>query len=238
MKKDVDYILRYMQSETLMNSEDESMSQLLALNDLVCSVIGNRDTAVVIGVVKQVQDTLTVTPAALTQVTQLPANPDIPVSVTRTCTALGAIAPELTTTTTRFVTRPASSTHHSLGVSTPPTPTCHTASHTASEKILSLKDLSYLQRREFKIHGGQIGDQSSDITYSSLSEQIDEGVKEGFTETGVICSVLKIIKPGSFKDMLINKDEISISKIKGFLRSHLGDKASTELFQELVCKII
>lgn len=50
----------------------------------------------------------------------------------------------------------------------------------------------------------------------------------------VIRGVLRIVKPGAFKDMLTNKDEITICELKGFLRSHLGEKASTELFQELM----
>ncbi|KAL2091623.1 hypothetical protein ACEWY4_013886 [Coilia grayii] len=117
-----------------------------------------------------------------------------------------------------------------------PLPTPHHAwSHSASGGMVSLKDLSYLQRREFKVHGGQIGDHSSDMTYNSICKQIDEGVREGFSETEVIRGVLKIVKPGIFKHMLINKDELTVSELKGFLRSHLCEKASTELFQELMC---
>lgn len=104
-----------------------------------------------------------------------------------------------------------------------------------AQTMFSSKDLPYLQRRDFKVHGGQIGDQSSEITYNSISQQIDEGIKEGFTEAEVIRGVLRIIKPGAFKDMLTNKDEITICELKGFVRSHLGEKASTELFQELMC---
>lgn len=96
--------------------------------------------------------------------------------------------------------------------------------------MVSLKDLSYLQCREFKVYGGQIGDQNSDITYNSICKQIDEGVREGFTETEIIRGVLRIVKPGAFKDMLTNKDERTICELKGFLRSHLGERAGTELF--------
>ena len=101
--------------------------------------------------------------------------------------------------------------------------------------MVSLKHLSYLQRREFKVHGGQIRDQSSDITYNSISKQIDEGDREGFTETEVIRGVLKCVKPGAFKNMLTNKDDLTICELKGFLRSHLCEKAGTELFQDLMC---
>lgn len=35
----MDYVVSYMQSDTLLNLEDEGMSQLLMMNDLVCKVI-------------------------------------------------------------------------------------------------------------------------------------------------------------------------------------------------------
>lgn len=59
--------------------------------------------------------------------------------------------------------------------------------------------------------------------------------KEGFAEAEVVCGVLRIIKPGTFKDMLINKEEMTLSELKGFLRFHLGKKAMTDMFQELMC---
>lgn len=90
-----------------------------------------------------------------------------------------------------------------------------------------------LPRREFRIHGGQISDSDSDVSYNSLSKQIDEGLSEGFTEAEVIRTVLRIIKPGTFKEMLITKDSLTVAELKRFLRAHLKDKSSTELFQEL-----
>lgn len=45
--------------------------------------------------------------------------------------------------------------------------------------------------------------------------------------------MLKIIKPGTFKDMLVTKDSLTVAELKRFLKSHLRDKSSTELFQEL-----
>lgn len=108
-------------------------------------------------------------------------------------------------------------------------------SQNISERVVPLKDLPYLQRREFKVHGGQIGDQSSEVSYSSISRQIEEGVREGFADIEVVRGVLRIIKPGTFKDMLSNKDDLAIPELKGFLRSHLGEKPTTEMFQELMC---
>lgn len=101
--------------------------------------------------------------------------------------------------------------------------------------VVSLKDLPYLPRREFKVQGGQVGDHMSDISYNSVCRQIEEGLKENFTESEIVRGVLKIIKPGSFKDMLVNKDDMTVAGLKGFLQSHLGERSSTELFQELIC---
>lgn len=50
------------------------------------------------------------------------------------------------------------------------------------EGIISLRDLSYLQRREFKVQGGQVGDHSSDISYNNICKQMDEGTREGFPD--------------------------------------------------------
>lgn len=101
--------------------------------------------------------------------------------------------------------------------------------------VVSFRDLPYLPRREFKVQGGQIGDYMSDISYHSICRQIEEGQKENFTESEIVRGVLKIIKPGDFKDMLINMDDMTVGELKGFLLSHLGERNSTELFQELIC---
>lgn len=103
------------------------------------------------------------------------------------------------------------------------------------DKLLSLRELSYLHHRELKIQGGQIGDQGSDLSYNSVCRQMEDGLKEQFSDAEVIRAVLKVIKPGTFKDMLMNKDELTVYELKAFLHSHLGEQSNTELFQELMC---
>lgn len=83
------------------------------------------------------------------------------------------------------------------------------------------------------MHGGQISDTGSDMSYSSLCKQIDEGLQQGFSESEVIRTVLKITKPGTFRDMLTSRDDLTVDGLKRFLRSHIRDKNATELFQEL-----
>lgn len=48
----------------------------------------------------------------------------------------------------------------------------------------------YIQPREFKIHGGQIGDNSSDITFKNVCRQMDSGLKENFSDADVVRGVL------------------------------------------------
>ena len=103
-----------------------------------------------------------------------------------------------------------------------------------TESMIALKDLPLLQRKEFKIHGGQISDNASDISYSNISKQIDLGLKEKHTEGEIARAVFRIIKPGNFKDMLSSKDEMTTTELKSFLQSHIGEKSSTELFQEVM----
>lgn len=97
-----------------------------------------------------------------------------------------------------------------------------------SENLVALRDLALFHRKKFKIHGGQIGDTTADISYNNICKQIAEGLKEQHTESEVIRAVLRIIKPGHFKD------DMTVTELTSFLRSHMGEKSTTELFQELI----
>ena len=88
----------------------------------------------------------------------------------------------------------------SVLLSQPGSPPSEPASQSAREGMASLRELSYLPQREFKVQGGQVGDQSSDINYNNVCMQIDDGIREGFTDSEIVCGVLKIIRPGIFKD--------------------------------------
>lgn len=103
------------------------------------------------------------------------------------------------------------------------------------DKMVFLRELSFFHRREFKIQGGQIGEQGSDITYNNICRQIEEKLREQFSEVEIVKAVFRAIKPRNFKDMLLNKDGLTIGELKGFLHSHLGEQNNMELFQELMC---
>lgn len=114
-----------------------------------------------------------------------------------------------------------------------PIQTYHTSYNTDDQRLR--RELPYISRREFKIYGGQIGDSTSEISFNSLCRQMEEGINEHFSECEIIRGVLKITKPGHFKEMLMEKEDLTVQELKGLLQSHLGDKSSTELFQNLMC---
>lgn len=223
----MEYVVSYMQSDTLLGLEDGGMGQLLVLNDLVGRII-NADAPVNIPVVALSDGNTHVTPSYSPSTT----------------TPNSATQPYPHSDSTVMQTQPPSNTH--IHTTTQPleelrqeyeelgeklrrracteTPSPTTYFHQAGselhympqgilERPVMLKDLSYLQRRDFKVHGGQVGDQNSDLNYSNISKQI-EGVKEGFAEAEVVRGVLRIIKPGAFKDMLMNKDSITVPELK------------------------
>ncbi|XP_077340604.1 uncharacterized protein LOC143984182 [Lithobates pipiens] len=101
-------------------------------------------------------------------------------------------------------------------------------------EVVRLTDVvALLPRREFKMHGCVISDHGSDMSCSSVCRQIDEGLTEKFPESEIIRTVLRIIKPGNFKDMLTDKDDLTVAELKRFLKSHMRERSGNELFQDL-----
>ena len=235
MKK---YVITYMGSRELLDLEDEGMTNLLMLDDFVCKLI-NENVCVEFPVDKWGD--------AKTHKTHGPELPTIDVdnmsqtyphsnthihTNTQPVEELRKMYDELGEQLRNCAATANSQTPapNPQGEAMPqPLP------HRVSDTMVPLRDLPYLQRSEFKVHGGQIGDQTSEMSYSSIIKQLDDGIREGFVEAEVVRGALRIIKPGTFKDMLVNKDEITLPELKGFLRSHLGEKATTEMFQELMC---
>ncbi|KAK0148063.1 hypothetical protein N1851_012231 [Merluccius polli] len=225
-----DYIISYMQSGALLGSEDEGVGELLMLNDVIGRMIVEAELAAAAKTPVGTNTSPTPPPSDHTSPppspnannATMPSHPhsNPPVNATaQPVEDLRMLYEELGEKLRQWETTASSP------ASTQNTP----------ERVVPLKDLPYFQRREFKVHGGQIGDQSSEVSYGSISKQIDEGVREGFADAEVVRGVLRIIKTGTFRDMLSNKDDLAIPELKVFLRSHLGEKATTEMFQELMC---
>ena len=88
--------------------------------------------------------------------------------------------------------------------------------------------------REFKI-SGTIGNIESkeNLSYTSLSFQMEKGKKSGYSEGEIQTAVIKAIKHGSslqvYLESKVNIDEHAFIQI---LRSHYKEKDSTSVFQE------
>ena len=243
----VKYIAANMNSETLLNLEDEGMSMLLCLQDTVDLIIANRSRGTVSPKEGEI-DTSVKSPLMLSAAVNAnqPLEPlDNPTEtgihdtdIQKLLRGLKEVQNKLqhgVTTPSSDTPQPHSSQPSEQHIPNSPHTSTEGLSNTTRESMISLKDLSLLHRREFKIHGGQITDTSSDISFNSLCKQIEEGCREQHTDDEIIRGVLRIIKGGNFKDMLTNKEDLTVTELKSFLQSHLGEKSSTELFQELMC---
>lgn len=256
-----EHVDAFMNSDALIDSEDSGMAVLLELNDTVNDVIQARNaqtktvTDVEMHNVMSVSENVaTGQSAVVSDVTTDDATDRIPNTNTPNQAEVSPATPSPPSTTTtpqntdivelqkmftsllQHISNPISPPTPTLIHPTPPSDTKHTPEHAHDRhnRVVPLRDLPML-RREFKVQGGQIGDQSSDLSYNNICRQIDDGLKDRFTEIEILRGVLRIIKPGHFKDMLMHKDDLTIDELKGFLQSHLGGRSHTELFQELMC---
>ncbi|CAL9690927.1 unnamed protein product [Knipowitschia caucasica] len=222
----IDFVVSYMNSRSLLELEDEGVSMLLYLKDKIEEIKGSH-CIVVEAADESPNPTPAVTGAPLTdsaQGNQTPPSDRIESQLAKLLSGYESLTKKLNMSDTSPVQVTVGEDSQSQTKFSP---------H-RSESLIALKDLPLLQRREFKIQGGQIGDNASDISYSSISKQMDRGVKENHTENEVVQAVLRIIKPGIFKEMLTRKEEMSVAELKSFLQSHLGEKSTTELFQGLI----
>lgn len=90
-------------------------------------------------------------------------------------------------------------------------------------------------KREFRI-SGQIGDknQKDRLGFTSLSHQIENGLKRGYTEEDIIEAVIRATNPGlSLRSYMESKSDITLSRLRQILRSHYQERGATELFKDL-----
>lgn len=258
----LEYVNAFMYSTHLLESEDRGMTELLVLQGSVEAVVQEHGAAAPCHRHGEVESNVDVdvcpapTPYTHTSTGHMITTDTVHVELPKTASDLGKVRgldtnpctnptvrhsdfEELSRKLIQYLTphtqhsNPSSPVIHNID--TPRSSNVERTSQGITDKVVSLRELSCLQRREFKIQGGQIGDYASDITYASVCRQIDDGVKENFSEAELVRGILRAIKPGNFKEMIMNKEDMTVEELKKFLQSHLGEKSSTELFQELMC---
>lgn len=175
-----EYILAFMNSDTLIDSEDSGMAVLLELNDTVNNVIQVRNAQtkaladvemhnvksdVVIDVTTDdATDTNTPDQAEVSPVT--PTH-----TVTTTQNTDTVELQKMLTSFLQYINNPTSPP--TLMHPTPPPDTKHTPEHAHDrhDRVVPLRDISML-RREFKVQGGQIGDHSSDLCTTTYGDKL------------------------------------------------------------------
>ena len=99
----------------------------------------------------------------------------------------------------------------------------------------SMENLKSILRREFRIVG-VLGPQAmkENLSFMSLSRQIEEGLKRGYEEKEVIDGIIKCISSSlPLKDYIEAMRESGLETINKILRAHFQEKNASELYASL-----
>lgn len=96
------------------------------------------------------------------------------------------------------------------------------------------KTVDLMRWKEFKISGTIAGKGDNKISYTSLSYQIEEGKRQGFSEQQICGAIVKAIAPGNhLRTYLESRKFKSLQPVIEILRSHFKEKDSSAVFTEL-----
>ena len=96
-------------------------------------------------------------------------------------------------------------------------------------------NVNSLFRREFKIYG-QINEQGKgdQLSFVSLSRQIEGAIEKGYTDKEVVEAVIKAMKPGmQLRSFVETVRDLTLPRLRQILISHYKEKSGTQLYQEL-----
>ena len=91
-------------------------------------------------------------------------------------------------------------------------------------------------RKDFRIWG-QIGEagQRDKLSFTSLTNQIESGLKKGYTETEIIEAVIKAVSPGlHLRDLLEVKRDLTLPTLRTIMRGHYKVDSSSDLLNRLM----
>eukprot|EP00794_Sanderia_malayensis_P012536 gene12536-13822_t len=104
-----------------------------------------------------------------------------------------------------------------------------------SKAELSYKGLQSILKRDFRIVGtvGAQG-QKEQLSYLSLSRQVESGKERGYSEKEVVEGLIKCIAPGlPLKDYLEAMREMGLETLMKIIRAHYQEKNASELYASL-----
>lgn len=91
-------------------------------------------------------------------------------------------------------------------------------------------------RKDFRIFG-QIGEagQKDKLSFTSLTNQIESGLRKGYSETEIIEAVIKAVSPGlHLRDLLEVKRDLTLPTLRTILRGHYKVDSSSDLLNRLM----
>ena len=94
----------------------------------------------------------------------------------------------------------------------------------------ALLESTSVLRRQFEI-GGQIGqaEQKDKLSFTSLSRQMETGLKQGYTEQEIVDGVIRAISGGMvLRNYLETYKDLSLNRLRKILRNRYGVKNSTQ----------
>ena len=215
-------IVDFLRGDMLKSQEDEGMTQLLLLDDLIADL--QRSTAAPGpggegSVHIQREDQTTVPAPALVHSNTFPSTtPEGNVALlSPQPNDLHSIPHDYSPGQDRDIGTPPRSLAAAGQTSRNVGPPLNGVSPSSSlrNQVLSISDVaSLLPRREFRLHGRQISGTGSDVSHGNLCKQINEGLLEAFSESEVIRSVLKgAIDCKIDFTLSLSKNESFVSKI-------------------------
>ena len=101
--------------------------------------------------------------------------------------------------------------------------------------IKNMLESTSVFRRQFKIVG-QIGhpDEKDKLSLTSLTRQVDSGLKTSYSEQEIVDGVIRAISAGMvLRSYVETFKDLSLERLRKILRNHYGVKNSTELYQSL-----
>ena len=91
--------------------------------------------------------------------------------------------------------------------------------------------------KDFKI-SGSISSEKNRLPFPSLSKQIESALQKGYSEADIIDGVINAVSPSlHLRTYLESIKSLTLKELRKILRSHYGEKSSSESYQELACAV-